>query len=212
MAQFARSKLDLLRQIVNLDHDPPSHDTFNSVFRLLDPEPFEAAFARFTTVFVGTLEGVVAIYGKALREAYERDRKATSLHLVNVWAAQKRLVIRQRLAPVAGVLEVLALLRLNGCIVTADALHCRPDTAQAILDTSAHYALAIKENRRSTAGRDEPPFKRWFLLSRSLTAAQLIDVSCQEDALRSQKDNAPAKPCAQQLADPPGQGINQRQN
>jgi hypothetical protein len=67
------------------------------------------------------------------------------------WAAEKRLVIGQRLAPgrneVAGALDVLKLLRLDGCIVTADALHCRPDTAQAILETGADYALALKGNR-----------------------------------------------------------------
>ncbi|MEG8223772.1 ISAs1 family transposase [Sphingomonas sp. HH69] len=270
MAEFARAKLGLLRQVVDLEHGPPSHDTFSRVFRLLDPEPFEAAFARFTAAFAGALEGVVAIDGKALRGAYERGRKTTPLHLVNVWAAEKRLVIGQRLAPgrneVAGVLEVLTLLRLDGCIVTADALHCRPDTAQAILATGADYALAIKENRpkllasakaliamgeqadvatirsgpahdrteirhaivvpaetldfpgiaavgqvetcRRNADRDEPPVKRWFLLSRPLTAKRLIevarahwtienqlhwvlDVAFDEDAARSRKDYAP---------------------
>lgn len=157
MAAFARAKLDVLRRVVGLEHGPPSHDTFSRVFRLLDPEPFEAAFARFTAAFAGALEGVVAIDGKALRGAYERGRKATPLHLVNVWAAEKRLVIGQRLAPgrneVAGVLEVLALLRLDGCIVTADALHCRPDTAQAILDAGANYALALKDNRPKLLAR-----------------------------------------------------------
>ena len=270
MAEFARAKLGLLRQVVDLEHGPPNHDTFSRVFRLLDPEPFEAASARFTAAFAGALEGVVAIDGKALRGAYERGRKATPLHLVNVWAAEKRLVVGQRLAPgrneVAGVLEVLTLLRLDGCIVTADALHCRPDTAQAILATGADYALAIKENRpkllasakaliargeqadvatirsgpahdrteirhaivvpaealdfpgiaavgqvetcRRNAGRDEPPVKRWFLLSRPLTAKRLIevarahwtienqlhwvlDVAFEEDAARSRKDYAP---------------------
>lgn len=270
MASFARAKLQTLRQVVKLEHGPPSHDTFSRVFRLLDPEPFEAAFARFTAAFAGALEGVVAIDGKALRGAYERGRKTTPLHLVNVWAAQKRLVIGQRLAPgrneVAGVLEVLRLLRLDGCIVTADALHCRPDTAQAILATGADYALALKDNRpkllanakaliaaaerpdtaivksgpahdrsearhavvvpaehldfpgiaavgqvetrRVAAGKAEPPIIRWFLLSRPITAAGLIevarthwtienqlhwvlDVVFQEDAARSRKDNAP---------------------
>jgi hypothetical protein len=38
-------------------------------------------------------------------------------------------------------------LSLEGCIVTADALHCRADTAQAILDTGADYALALKANQ-----------------------------------------------------------------
>ena len=150
MALFAQSKLAFLRQIVRLEHGPPSHDTFSRVFRLIEPEPFEAAFARFTAAFAGALEGVVAIDGKALRGAYERGRKSTPLHLVNVWAAEARLVIGQRLAPgrneVLGAQQALALLNLQGCIVTADALHCRADTAQAILDTGADYALALKAN------------------------------------------------------------------
>ncbi len=150
MALFAQSKLALLRQVVKLEHGPPSHDTFSRVFRLIDPEPFEAAFARFTAAFAGALEGVVAIDGKALRGAYERGRKSSPLHLVNVWAAEARLVIGQRLAPgrneVLGAQQALALLNLKGCIVTADALHCRADTAQAILDAGADYALALKAN------------------------------------------------------------------
>jgi predicted transposase YbfD/YdcC len=150
MALFAQSKLVFLRQVVKLEHGPPSHDTFSRVFRLIEPEPFEAAFAKFTAAFAGALKGVVAIDGKALRGAYERGRKTTPLHLVNVWAAEARLVIGQRLAPgrneVLGAQQALALLNLEGCIVTADALHCRADTAQAILDTGADYALALKAN------------------------------------------------------------------
>lgn len=151
MALFARSKLSLLRQVMKLEHGPPSHDTFSRVFRLIKPEPFEAAFAKFTKAFSGALKGVVAIDGKALRGAYERGRKTSPLHLVNVWAAEARLVIGQRLAPgrneVLGAQQALALLSLDGCIVTADALHCRADTAQIILDTGADYALALKANQ-----------------------------------------------------------------
>jgi len=65
MAAFARAKLEVLRQVVDLEHGPPSHDMFSQVFRLLDPEPFEAAFARFMAAFAGALEGVVAIEGRA---------------------------------------------------------------------------------------------------------------------------------------------------
>lgn len=151
MAMFARAKLGFLRQVVKLEAGPPSHDTFSRVFRLLEPEPFEAAFARFTAAFSGSLQGVVAVDGKALRGAYERGRKATPLHLVNIWAAEARLVIGQRLAPgrneALGAQQALALLRLDGCIVTANALHCRADTARIILDAGADYALALKANQ-----------------------------------------------------------------
>ena len=63
MALFGQAKLGLLRQVVKLEHGPPSHDTFSRVFRLLAPEPFEAAFAKFMTAFAGALKGVVAIDG-----------------------------------------------------------------------------------------------------------------------------------------------------
>lgn len=151
MADFGVSKKRLLKQIMPLPYGIPSHDTFSHVFRFLNPDAFEAAFCRFAQAFGKGLEGIVAIDGKAVRGAYKRGAKATPLHLVNVWAAGPGLAIGQRLAPgrneVQGVLEALALLSLEGCIVTADALHCRTDTARAILAAGADYALALKNNQ-----------------------------------------------------------------
>jgi predicted transposase YbfD/YdcC len=146
---FGRGRLELLRQFLQLEHGVPSHDTFSNVLRALDPQGLEAVLRKFSKSF--GIKGVVSIDGKALRGAFARGRKATPLHMVNVWAAGTRMALAQRKAPnrneVAGVLEVLALLDLTGALVTADALHCRPDTAQAIRDRKGHYVLAIKSNR-----------------------------------------------------------------
>jgi predicted transposase YbfD/YdcC len=150
MALFGRSKEPLLRQVLTLRHGVPSHDTFSRVFRVLDPEAFEEAFRTFMAGFGRALGGVVAIDGKALRGAFERGRKSTPLHLVNVWAAEARLALAQRVAPgrneVAAALDVVRLLSLDGCIVTADALHCHSRMADAILSRGGGYALALKEN------------------------------------------------------------------
>lgn len=151
MAEFGSAKEGLLRQFLPLPHGIPSHDTFSRVFRLLDPQAFEPVFRRFMAEFAGQLHGVVAVDGKALRGAFERGRKTTPLHLVSVWAAEARLTIAQRLAPkrneVAAALEALELLSLDGCTVTADALHCHAEMAQRILDRGGQYALALKENQ-----------------------------------------------------------------
>lgn len=155
MAEFGEAKEGLLRQILRLEHGIPSHDTFSRVFRLLDPQAFEQAFRRFMSAFAKSnglnLSGVVAIDGKALRGAYERGRSSTPLHMINVWAAGARVVLAQCKAPgrneVLGALEVLDLLSLNGCIVTADALHCHRAFAGKILARGGHYALALKENQ-----------------------------------------------------------------
>src|SRR5215216_535065 len=153
MADFGRAKESLFRQVLKLEHGTPSHDTFSRVFRALEPNAFEAAFRRFMAAFgeASRIKGVVAIDGKAVKGAFERGRKTTPLHLVNVWACEARLALAQRTAPhrneVAGVIEALSLLSLQDCTVTADALHCRRDIAAAILARGGDYVLALKENQ-----------------------------------------------------------------
>jgi len=153
MADFGEAKEDVLREVLELEHGVPSHDTFSRVFRLLDPQAFEEAFARFMAAFAKSnrLKGVVAIDGKALKGAFAKGARANPLHLVNVWAAEQRLALAQRLAPgrneVAGALEAVKLLSLKGCIVTVDALHCHRAMAQAVLDAKGQYVLALKENQ-----------------------------------------------------------------
>ena len=155
MAEFGRAKEGVLRGVLRLEHGIPSHDTFSRVFRLLDPAAFEQAFRRFTAAFAASngldLTGVVAVDGKAVRGAYERGCSSTPLHMVNVWAVGARVVLAQRKAPgrneTLGALEVLALLSLKGCIVTADALHCHRAFAGKVLERGGDYVLALKDNQ-----------------------------------------------------------------
>lgn len=155
MAQFGRAKEELLRRFLRLEHGIPSHDTFSRVFRLLEPQAFERAFRRFMAAFAKfnrlDLTGVVAIDGKALRGAYERSRSATPMHMVNVFAVEARMALAARQAPgrneAAGALEVLGMLCLKHCIVTADALHCHRTFAATVLERGADYVLALKQNQ-----------------------------------------------------------------
>ncbi len=152
IAEFARAKAELLHELLALEHGVPSHDTFSRLFRILDPQAFEAAFRSFTSLFCEALgkDAVVAFDGKAVRNAIEQGGRSCPLHLVNVWACDAAIALAQFKAPnrneVAGALEVLDLLSIAGAFVTADALHCRPDIAQAILDKDADYVLALKAN------------------------------------------------------------------
>src|SRR5215470_4586543 len=179
MADFGQAKEGLLRLFLRLEHGIPSHDTFSRVFRLLKPEAFERVFRRFMAAFAKAnglnLTGVVAVDGKALRSAYERGGRATPLQLVNVFAVEARMALAQQKAPgrneTAGALEVLDLLCLEGCIVTADALHCHRAFAAAVLDRGGDYVLAIKANR----GRLFTAVTQQFARSGKRSAAEHID-------------------------------------
>jgi predicted transposase YbfD/YdcC len=156
MALFGHAKERFLRRFLRLDGGVPSHDTFSRIFRLLDPAAFETSFGRFVAAFAGQIAGarggVVAIDGKTARRSFDRQDGRRPLHMVSAWAVEQRLVLGQQ--KVAGdgneigtLTELLALLDLDGRIVTADAMHCQKATAQAILDRGGDYCLALKRNQ-----------------------------------------------------------------
>jgi predicted transposase YbfD/YdcC len=71
--------------------------------------------------------------------------------MVTAWGAQTRMALANGPAgeggEAAAARAVIALLELKGCVVTADALHCRRDTAEAILARKGDYVLAVKNNQ-----------------------------------------------------------------
>ena len=156
MALFGRTKSYLLLPILKLKHGFPSHDTFSRVFRMLDPEAFERSFRTFMTSFAAAAKierphGVVALDGKALRRGYERGKSHMPPVMVTAWAAQTRMALANVLAPgnneAAGALQVIELIQLKGCVVTADALHCHRAMAKAIVARGGDYVLAVKNNQ-----------------------------------------------------------------
>ena len=66
VAIFAKAKESYLRGFLKLANGLPSHDTFNRLFRRLDPDQFGAVFQRFMMNFSTQCKGVIAIDGKVL--------------------------------------------------------------------------------------------------------------------------------------------------
>src|SRR3982751_1121842 len=55
MAGFAAAKEEVLREFLDLENGPPSHDTFSRVFRLLDPGSFAACRSSLIRRFLDLL-------------------------------------------------------------------------------------------------------------------------------------------------------------
>ena len=151
IALFAKTKEALLRTVLVLAHGVPSHDTFSRVFRMLDRHAFEKAFRQFMRAFAAATEGVVALDGKALRRAYDSGKSHMPPIMVTAWGAQTRMALANVLAAgnneAAAALQLVGLLTLKGCVVTADALHCHRAMAAAIVERDGDYALAVKDNQ-----------------------------------------------------------------
>jgi hypothetical protein len=95
MSAFGRSKEHVFKGFLNLKHSIPSHDTFSTVFRMIDPKALDAAFGQVLAKITALLgEGdVIAIDGKALRGARDKGESARTRMMVSAYAARLRLTL-----------------------------------------------------------------------------------------------------------------------
>ena len=165
IALYGRCKRDWLQRFLALPNGIPSHDTFRRVLMLIDPARFERCFLDWVrSVFrLDAAPRQIAIDGKSVRRSFDRRNGHSPLPLVSAFAAEHGLVLAQRATDAQrGELTVLPSLLdgldLRGCLVSLDALACRPEIAEQITGRGGDYLLAIKGNQTKA----HAAVQRWF--------------------------------------------------
>ena len=149
IARFGDKKLDLLRRFRPFRQGTPAHDHLGDILATLDAEQFQRCFVAWVASLIGVPEGVVAIDGKTVRRS--KGAKA-AIHMVSAFAARQRLVLGQvkvadKANEIVAIPKLLALLAIEGAVVTIDAMGCQRAIAQTIVDKKADYVLALKGNQ-----------------------------------------------------------------
>lgn len=154
METFGKAQHDWLKGFLALPNGIPSHDTFNRVFSAIDPKQFMDCFVRWTESLRSRLGcDVVAIDGKALRRAHNKDDSIP--FVVSAWASDHGLTLGQvkvddKSNEITAIPKLLRILDLSGCIVTIDAMGCQKKIAEAITKAEADYVLSLKGNQGTT--------------------------------------------------------------
>jgi predicted transposase YbfD/YdcC len=137
---------------------------------LIDPDAFERRFLAwvrdaFRSHDDGATAGPdqVAVDGKVVRHSFDRKQGRSPWHLVSAYATGRGLVLTQRAVDDTGgepsaLPAVLDGLRLDGCLVSLDALSCRREVADHILARGADYLLTLKANQ----GKAHDEVRAWF--------------------------------------------------
>jgi predicted transposase YbfD/YdcC len=148
---FGRSRQEWLKKFLRLPHGIPSHDTFERVFDLLDPQAFQACFRAWMQALHEAL-GLcqIAIDGKTLRGSAVGGLKG--LHLVSAWATANGLSLGQvavdeKSNEIPAIPKLLELLDVRGALVTIDAMGCQKEIAAKIVEGGGDYLLTVKDNQ-----------------------------------------------------------------
>jgi predicted transposase YbfD/YdcC len=122
------------------------------VFSLIDVEAFGRSFASWTSALADLPDGLVPIDGKTIRRSGGKGQRA--MHVVSAWSQANGLVLGQvsteeKSNEITAIPVLIESLRLDGCIVTIDAMGCQTDIVDAIVEKGANYILAVKDNQPS---------------------------------------------------------------
>jgi predicted transposase YbfD/YdcC len=158
IARFGRLKLALLRRFRPFEDGTPAHDHLGDILATLDTEAFERCFVAWVAAQIGVPAEVVAIDGKTVRRSGSKTSKKKKkglegpIHIVSAFAARQRLVLGQvkvgeKSNEIVAIPKLLGMLKIEGAVVTIDAMGCQRDIAQTILDKKADYIFALKGNQ-----------------------------------------------------------------
>jgi predicted transposase YbfD/YdcC len=152
IALFGEKKIGLLRRFRPFRDGTPSHDHLGDIFATLDAVQFQRCFVAWVAALTGAPADVIAIDGKTLRRSYQKKGAKAPIHMVSAFAARQRLVLGQvkvadKSNEIVAIPALLAMMAIEGAIVTIDAMGCQREIARQILDQKADYVLALKGNQ-----------------------------------------------------------------
>lgn len=163
---YGRAKYEWLKKILELPNGIPSHDTIARVFSRLNPEQFQKCFLSWIQSISCLNPGeVIALDGKTLRHSYDRGGNKKAIHMVSAWATSQRLVLGQvkvdkKSNEITAIPALLKVLKLNGSIVTIDAMGCQKSIVKSIIEQGGDYVITLKKNQPSLYARVEELFKQ----------------------------------------------------
>ena len=149
---YGQTKQSWLKGFLNLSHGIPSHDTFNRVFAMLNPDELQRCFLDWVQSIAAVSNGrIVSLDGKRMCNAGVDGKKAI-VHMVSAWCDANNMVIGQvkteeKSNEITAIPELLNLLITEGAIITIDAMGCQTAIASKIIERGADYVLAVKDNQ-----------------------------------------------------------------
>ena len=134
-------------------NDIPADDTIARIISTIEPEQFQECFINWMSSIHTLTEGqVIAIDGKTLRGSYNREDRASTIHMISAYASSNKLVLgqlktEQKSNEITAIPELIKMLDIKGALVTIDAMACQTKIAKVIVDKGGDYLLAVKSNQ-----------------------------------------------------------------
>lgn len=156
VVEFVKARKEWLLKYIEMKNGIPSLATYWRTFVHLDPHAFSQCFRNWTNTLLESTKHI-AIDGKALRGAYDKDNPNSQLILVSAWATDKGLLLGQvktdiKSNEIKAIPRLLDIICIKDCLISIDAAGCQTKIARQIVDQGGAYLFALKGNQGSLRG------------------------------------------------------------
>lgn len=125
------------------------------LLKIIKPKSFNRCFIAWIQDFVGVdklKKLTLSFDGKTIRSTGKMVKYDKPLHVVSAQIGELGITLGQTTVSdksneIPAVRDLLEMLKIEGCIVVADAMHCQKETAKAIIKAGADYVLSVKDNQ-----------------------------------------------------------------
>ncbi len=154
MVEFGKQRQTWLSTVLELPNGIPSHDTFNRVLQMINPESLGKCLESDGTGLLEALEGkLISLDGKKIRGVSPKSRGNKGFYVLSAWVCENRLCIGQKKVKdksneITAIPDLLDDLDVKGAIVSIDAIGCQVDIVEKICEKQADYLLAVKGNQK----------------------------------------------------------------
>jgi predicted transposase YbfD/YdcC len=151
VAEFGRARLAVLREYLDLQNGIASHDTFRRVMGMIEPQALERCYWLWVQSILPNVAGdLINIDGKTVRGSGKPGLKP--IHLVSAWSFCAGVTLAQlktaaKSNEITAIPELLDMLNIEGCTITADAMGCQTEITRKVIEKGGDYVIACKENQ-----------------------------------------------------------------
>ena len=131
----------------------PSKSTLTRVIALINPKMLSLSIVCILKNLIKNKETQIMLDGKAIKSTDAIKTIETMMNIVtaytNTGISLGQIVVDSKSNEIPAARELVELLDVEGTIITADAMHCQKETAEAIIKNKADYVLQLKANQKS---------------------------------------------------------------
>jgi predicted transposase YbfD/YdcC len=165
MHLLAKERGSQLKEILQLPNGAPSADTFERVFRNLEPSALQECLSNYGKDILSTLaEKQIILDGKKLKGVSPTSKGNSGLYILNAWVSENNICVGQQKVDnksneITAIPKILDSLDLEDAVISIDAIGTQTKIAEQIRSKRGHYLLSVKSNQRGLLEDIECVFK-----------------------------------------------------